>query len=214
MAVVAVHAACVRVRRAHLRREALGVVVTSGRSAAIFATGVAGYCHGNLIQCLLWIVIKLNLSAVVGMNSRAPGETGIIFTHSVIIPDEIEVGLGTPENLPAQSSVAIVTGIRLPAVDDPWFDLEFCCREILNAKAVEKPWRVGRNEGRLIGPVVKVVVTEQADIGNEDSGIYVQAVGHIPVIPSPSLRYVLVRVGQIPLAAVRAAVVADSSCGE
>ena len=210
LAVMAVHAAVVSVGRAHLRREALGVRTYPYwlGPPPYSQPSIAGDGEGNLVQELPWACHILDLRAVVGVDARASGEAGIVFTQAVVVPDEVQVRLGAPQNLSAQPRLAVVTGIRLPAVDEPRLDLQLRRRELLNAKAVEEPGRVGGDERRLIGPVVEVVVAEQADVGDEDAGVQVEAVVHIPVISAPCLGDVLVSVGKIPLAAVRAAVVA------
>ena len=45
-----------------------------------------------------------------------------------------------------------------------------------NSDAVEKPGCVRRNIRRLIGPVIKVVIAEEADVGNENSCVKVEPV--------------------------------------
>ena len=127
------------------------------------------------------------MRAVVGVDTRAARESRVVFAKPVVVPDEVKVWLGPPQDLSAQSRLAVVTRIRLPAVNDPRFDLQLGCREILDAKAVEKPRRVRGYEGRLISPIVKIVVAKQADIGNKNSGVYVQPMSYIPVISTPAL---------------------------
>lgn len=114
----------------------------------------------------------------------------------------------TPENLPAQSGLAVGACVRLPSVDDPWLDLQFLGRKILNAEAVEEPRRVRRHERWLVGPVIEVVITEEADVGDEYAGVHVEAVANVPVIAAPCFGDIFVGIGKIPLAADVQAVVA------
>src|ERR1700676_396748 len=86
-----------------------------------------------------------------------------------------------------------------------------CCRKDLDSKAREKPWGVGRNVGRLIGPIIELVVTEQTDIRHEDTGINVDSVESIKVISTVCFRQITVRVIQVPLPAGRTCVVAGGS---
>src|ERR1700683_3565505 len=73
-------------------------------------------------------------------------------------------------------------------------------RENLYPHAIEKPWSVGGNVRGLIGPIIEVVVTEQADVRHEDSRVNVDSVQRVDVISAISFRYVAVCIGEIPLA--------------
>lgn len=108
----------------------------------------------------------------------------------------------------AQTRLASQPAIGLPAVDDPGLDLQFVRGKPLNAKAVKEPRSVGRDIRRLIGPVIKVVVAEQANIGNENSGINIEPVIYVKVIAAVSLRYIFVGATKVPLAASGARVIA------
>src|ERR1700688_947308 len=81
------------------------------------------------------------------------------------------------------------------------------CREDLDSKAGEKPWSVGRNIGRLIGPIIELVVTEETDIRQEDTGINVYAVQSIEMVSSVRFREIAICVVQIPLPASGAGIV-------
>src|SRR5579859_7708514 len=82
-------------------------------------------------------------------------------------------------------------------------------REPLQANAIEEPRRVRRYVRRLIGPVVEVVIAPQADVAEEDAGLQVDAAVRIAeVIAAVGLRDVAIHVGELPLAARRAGVVA------
>ena len=104
--------------------------------------------------------------------------------------------------------------IRLPAVDEPRLDLQMVGGEPLDSHAVEEPWRVGRNIGRLIGPVIEVVITEQADVGDEDTGVDVESVMHVEVVSAVGFRNVFVSGADIPLADRGAGVVAYRGGGK
>src|SRR6202140_2068991 len=82
-----------------------------------------------------------------------------------------------------------------------------CGGKYLDSKANEKPRCVGRNVGRLIGPIVELVVTEEADIRHEDSGVDVDSVERVEVISTVRFREITVGVVQVPLPTCRAGVV-------
>src|ERR1700730_7507433 len=84
-------------------------------------------------------------------------------------------------------------------------------REDLNSKASEKPRSVGRNIGRLIRPIVELVVTEETDIRHEDTGINIDSVQGVEMISTVRFRQITVGIVQIPLPACRAGVVPRSS---
>src|ERR1700732_3848597 len=86
-----------------------------------------------------------------------------------------------------------------------------CCRKDLNSKTSEKPRSVGRNIGRLIGPVVELVVTEQPDIRHEDAGIDVDSVERVEMISAVRFRQITVGIVQVPLPTCRAGVVPGCS---
>src|ERR1700730_6488735 len=85
------------------------------------------------------------------------------------------------------------------------------CGKDLHTKTSEKPRGVGRNIGRLIGPVVELVVTEEADIRHENTGIDVDSVESIKMIPAVRFRQITVGVVQVPLPTCRAGVVSGGS---
>src|SRR5208282_4330244 len=69
----------------------------------------------------------------------------------------------------------------------------------LDPNAIEKPWRIGRNVRRLIGPVIEVVITEKTDVGNEYSRVHVESVVYVEVVPAIGLRDIFVGASKIPL---------------
>src|ERR1700677_119270 len=80
----------------------------------------------------------------------------------------------------------------------------------LDAHTVEKPRSVGRDVGRLVSPVIKIVVAEQADVGHEDPRVHIHPVQYVEVISAVRFRYVAVSVGKIPLTVSHAGVVSRS----
>src|SRR5262249_51402335 len=140
--------------------------------AAILASQVSGKRKGHLVEKVLRTVVIFDLYAVVRVDASAAklavAVAQRIFTHTVIVGDQGEPGRRTPQNLSAQARLAAQPAVGLPSVDDPRLDLQLVRGEPLDPDAVEEPGRVGRNIGRLISPVVKVVVAEQADVGNEN----------------------------------------------
>src|ERR1022692_3398342 len=109
--------------------------------------------------------------------------------------------------------MAVKLGIGLPPIDYPRLNLEFVRREPLNAQAIEEPWSVGRHIGRLISPVVVIVVTEQTDVRDKNPGIDVEAVLNVEVISSPCFRNIFVGILEIPLAAPAGVPTRRAGCG-
>src|SRR5271170_2904127 len=95
--------------------------------------------------------------------------------------------------------MTVVLGIGLPAIDNPWFDLQLVRGKPLDAEAVKEPRRVRRHIRRLINPIIEIVVTEQADVRDENTGVDVQPVLDVKVVPSVRFRDVLIRILEIPL---------------
>src|SRR5262249_9052142 len=154
--------------------------------AAILAAEITGEREGHFVDKIVRPVVILNLDAVVGMDTRAPksavASAQSVFSHTIVVKDEREPGRGTPQDLSAQTGFAAQPPVGLPAVDDPRLDLQLGGREPLNAEAVEEPGSIRRYIGWLVGPVIEVVVAEQADIRNENAGIEVQPVVYVEVI--------------------------------
>src|ERR1700728_3295375 len=96
--------------------------------------------------------------------------------------------------------MAVELRIGLPSIDEPGFNLKFVGWKPLHANAVEEPRSIGRHIGRLISPVVIIVVTEQTDVRDENSRVYVEPMLNVEVIPAVCFRHILVSVLQIPLA--------------
>ena len=119
----------------------------------------------------------------------------------------------TIKDLRSDTRALVEGAVRLPSIDQPELGLQLFCREDLNAQPIEEPWRVRRHIRWLVSPVVKVVVAEQPDVRHEDPGIHVDAVQHIEVISAIGFGKVAVGVGQIPLAAPGAGIIARSRLG-
>src|SRR5579862_4911187 len=109
------------------------------------------------------------------MQSRTVRNAESIGTHPVVVEYERQPSIRTVINLPAHSWPLVESSVGLPSVDVPIFDLQFIRRKYLHAQAVEKPRSVGGNIGRLVCPVVKIVVAEEADVRHEDSSVDVDS---------------------------------------
>ena len=163
---------------------------------------------------LVRLVVISDLDAVVGVDARAAGNTQIVRAIAVVVEDHRKPLVRTIQNLPAQPLMAVELGVGLPSVDDPGLDLQLVGGEPLNAQAVEEPRRVGRHVRRLVGPVIEVVVAEQADVRHEDPRVDVQPMVHVEVIAAVGLRDISVSVAEVPLAHSGAGVVARRRGGE
>jgi hypothetical protein len=80
----------------------------------------------------------------------------------------------------------------LPSIDDPRLNFQFVGGEPLDAQPIKKPGRIGRYVRRLVGPVIEVVVTEETDVGNEDTRVHVEPVVHIEVVAAVGFSKILV----------------------
>ena len=97
---MAVYAARVSRRRSHFRRPTFCIVGSDRWATAVFAARITSNGEGGLVQELLGLVVELYLRAVVRMNTRAPWLANNVLTQSVVVPDEVEVWRGAPQNLP------------------------------------------------------------------------------------------------------------------
>src|ERR1700730_14146608 len=125
-----------------------------------------------------------------------------------MIEDEGDVLVWTVRDLTADSGRFIELAIRLPAIYEPGFNLQLIAGKDLDAHSVEKPRSVRRNERRLIGPIIEVVEAPKPDIGQEDSGINIDAMHLVDVVSTVSFRDVTVSIIEAPLAACDADVIA------
>ena len=106
---------------------------------------------------------------------------------AVLVAEDLQLTVGPPEDLSAESRPIVEAAVGLPAVDEPWLDLQLGRWKPLHAHAVKEPWRIGGDVRRLIGPVVELIKREQTDVGEEDAGIHVEAVLDVEVIARISL---------------------------
>src|SRR3984957_6116289 len=181
-------------------------------SSAALATSIAGQRERHLVQEAFRMVVILYFDTVVGVISSAGRNAQSVGSSPVIVGETGEPAGGAIQDLPAKSEPAIESGVRLPAVDDPRLDLQLCGGKYLNTQAGEKPRSVRRNIRRLIGPVIKVVKAEEAYVREEDTGIDVDPMQRIKVISTVGLVDIPVSIGQIPLPAGCAGVIARR-CG-
>ena len=79
--------------------------------------------------------------------------------------------------------------------------------ENLHADSIKKPRSVRGNVRRLIGPIVEIVVAEQADVGHEDSRVDVDSVKHIEMISAIGFGNITIGTGKIPLAVAGARII-------
>src|SRR5262249_49321980 len=115
--------------------------------AAIFASQVSGKREGHLVEKVLRPVVVLDFNTVVGVDSAAAklaiAVAQRIFAKAVIVEDQGEPWLRTPQDLSAQARLAAQPAVGLPAIDDPGLDLQLVRGEPLDPDAVEEPRRVG-----------------------------------------------------------------------
>src|SRR6185369_8568059 len=113
--------------------------------------------------------------------------------------------------LSSNSWAVIEPAVGLPSIDKPRLNLQFCRGKDLHSHSVEEPWRVRRDIGRLIGPVIKVVVAEESDVRHEYSGIDVDPVQGVEVVSAVGFGQITICVVQVPLATRGTSVI--SRCG-
>src|ERR1700682_2678143 len=101
-----------------------------------------------------------------------------------MVEDEGNVLVWTVGDLTANSGRLIELAIRLPTIYEPGFNLQLIAGEDLDAHSVEEPRGVRRHERRLIGPIIEVVEAPKSDVRQEDSGIDVDAMHLVDMIPT------------------------------
>src|SRR5215472_5808982 len=196
----------------HVVNDDLSLRANACSVAAILASQVSGEREGHPVEKVLRPVVILDLDAIVRVDAGAAklaiAVAQRIFAHAVIVEDHGEPRRRTPQNLSSQSWLAAQPAVGLPSVNDPGLDLKLVRGKPLDPDAVEEPGCVGRDIRRLIGPVVKVVVTEQANVRDENSRVKIEPMVHIEVITCVGFGYILIRSAEIPLPAPRAGIVA------
>src|SRR4029077_420687 len=123
-----------------------------------------------------------------------------VSAYPIVIRDNRNRSVGAPVDLSANPRPVIEPAIGLPSVDEPRLNLQFRCREDLYPHPIEKPWRVRGNIRRLIGPVVEIVVTEEADVRHENSCVNVDSMQRVEVVSTVRFGQVPIGVVQVPLA--------------
>src|SRR5690349_2273695 len=168
-----------------LRRRALGILNAADASAAL-AAEVDGKGESSLVIEAVRMIGILHLKAVIGVEAPPIGNAQKIGAV-IVIRQHRDPFVRPVEYLRSHARRVIEHAVRLPAVDDPRLDLEMLIREDLNTNAVEEPRRIRRYVGRLICPVIKVVIAEQSDVRQEDAGVEVNAAPPVPVISAVRL---------------------------
>src|SRR6266849_5349547 len=111
-----------------------------------------------------------------------------------MVEDEGDVFGWTPSYLTTNSGRLVELAIRLPTIDEPRFDLQLIAGKNLDAHSVEEPRSVGRNERRLVSPIIEVIETPKSDVRQKYSRINVDAMHLVYVITTVSLRDVAISV--------------------
>src|SRR5208282_4155935 len=118
-----------------------------------------------------------------------------------------------PLDLPTQTLPRIGRSIRLPSIDEPRLDFQVGSGENLHSQSLKKPWRIARDIGRLISPVIGVLITEQTDVRQENSCVDVDSVQSVDVVAAIGLCDIAIGSVEVPLALRRAGIVAWRRCG-
>src|SRR5579862_1471489 len=188
-------------------------VAVAAYTSAVLASSVGGQRKGHLVQTGFFRSIEVfHLDAVVGMNSPAVGYEKVVAAQPIVVRDDVDPWRRSPFDLSAKTGPVIGGEVRLPSVDEPRLNLQMGRWENLYAHAVEKPRCVGGNVRRLVGPIVEVVVAEQADVREKDSRIHVHPVQHIKVVSAVGFRNVAISADDIPLPVAWAGVIPRGGC--
>src|SRR6266436_1942787 len=187
--------------------RALSRIAVAADAAAVFASDVAGQRESRLAEKILRPVQILDLDTVIAVVPDTAVDSQRLFTQGILIPEDRKPSIRPPQELQPKSRPTVKSTVRLPSVGEPRLDLQVFCRENLHAHAVEEPWRIRRNVGRLIRPVVELVVTEKPDVGHEDPRIHVDSMQGVEVVAAVGLRNIAVRIVQLPLTARWAGVI-------
>src|ERR1700734_4122091 len=92
----------------------------------------------------------------------------IVLSDTIVVKDHLQPLVWHPKNLSSESHVGVVFGIGLPSIDDPRLDLQRIRGKPLDSQSIEEPGRIRWHVRRLVGPIVIVVIAEQANVGNKD----------------------------------------------
>src|SRR5208283_3556103 len=145
------------------------------------------------------MVVVFDLDTIVGMDAAAILYVQVVMAETIVVGNDVHPWKWRPLDLAAQAFSRIGGTVGLPSVDDPRLDLQVGTGKYLDSHTFKKPWRIGRNVRRLIRPVVVVVITEQADVRHENSGVDVDPVQHVEVITAVGFCQVAIGISDIPL---------------
>src|SRR5215469_6388741 len=156
-------------------------------SAAVLASDIARQRECGLAEKSFLIVVVLDLDTVVAVIAHAARHAERLLAKRILIAKQREPPVWPPQDLHAEARPGVEPSIRLPPIREPRLNLQMLCRKNLNAHAVEEPRRVRRNIRRLIGPVVELVVTEQAHVRHEDACVHVDSMQRVEVVATVRL---------------------------
>src|SRR5260370_16325540 len=105
-----------------------------------------------------------------------------------MVQDESDVLSWAPGDLTTYARRLVELAVRLPTIDEPGFNLQLIAGKDLDAHSIEEPRRVGRNERRLIGPIIEVVEAPKPDVGQEDSRVNIDSMHLVYVISTVAFR--------------------------
>src|SRR5208337_4403059 len=188
-------------------------ITVTAHAAAKFATHIAGERKRHFVEAVSRFVEILDLDTIVGVDAASVRYVEIVVAKPVVVGNDVHPGSRRPLDLSPQTLSRIGRGIRLPAIDDPGFDLQVGRGENLYPQALEKPWGVGGNVRRLIGPIISVVVAEQANVGQENASVDVDPIQRIDVITAVGFCQVPVRLVDKPLSLGVAGIIAHRCRG-
>src|SRR5712664_73112 len=174
--------------------RALSRIAVAADAAAVFASDVAGQRESRLAEKILRPVQIFDLNTVIAVVPDTAVDSQRLFTQGILIPEDRKPSIRPPQELQPKSRPTVKSTVRLPSVGEPRLDLQVFCRENLHAHAVEEPRRIRRNVGRLIRPIVELVVTEKPDIGHEDPRIHVDPMQCVEVVATVSFGNISVRI--------------------
>src|ERR1035437_1722862 len=107
------------------------------------ATSIGGEGKCGLVNVVGLVVVVLHLDTIVRVISVAVWNSGSVFTHTVVIEDQVKPWLGAIENLSAESRLAVISAIGLPPIDAPRLYLQLLGGKELSAQASEEPRSIG-----------------------------------------------------------------------
>src|SRR6266478_7341903 len=139
---------------------ALRGISGTANTTAMFTSHITGERESHLVQKIFGLVVVLDLNTVVRVIAYAARGVQRVLPQQVLIAENRQPSVRSIYNLHSKTRPVVESPVGLPAVHEPRFDFQMLGREDLHAHTIEKPWRVGRNIGRLVRPVVELVVAE------------------------------------------------------